>query len=120
MVLSRLRGGDLGAGEATMEIAMKKLLALLTTVSAVGLYTASAYAGDNCNISALSCNGIGNGNSSYSKTIETTKVTVSVPIGSGNNNHDANNSGSFIGGNGNSGNTITSVGNNSQSFGGKH
>ena len=46
---------------------MKKLLVLLTTISAVGLYTAPA-AFASCSISAFSCNGFGNGNTSIHKT----------------------------------------------------
>jgi hypothetical protein len=112
---------------------MKKLLVVLTTVSAMGLYTASgAFAqegqgGDksggsstgNCNISALSCNGIGNGNN-VTKNTYVDKTSISVPIGSNNGNKNVNTSGVIIGGNGNLGNTITQVGNNSQSFSGGH
>jgi hypothetical protein len=121
-------GGDLGAGEArTWRSVMKKLLVALTTVSAIGLYTASvAYAVDdsggssgNCNISALSCNGIGNGNT-VTKNIDKTTVKVSVPIGSNNANKNSNTSGVVMGGIGIGGNTITQVGNNSQSFSGSH
>jgi hypothetical protein len=95
---------------------MKKLLVALTTVSVMGLYSASgAYAGDNCNISLGSCNGIGNGNS-VTKNIDKTTVNVSVPIGSNNANKNSNTSGVVMGGIGIGGNTITQVGNNSQSF----
>jgi hypothetical protein len=47
---------------------MKKLLVLLTTISAVGLYTAPAAFAGGCNISAFSCNGFGNGNTFIHKT----------------------------------------------------
>ena len=47
---------------------MKKLLAVLTTISAVGLYTAPAAFAGGCNISFGSCNGFGNGNTSIHKT----------------------------------------------------
>jgi hypothetical protein len=95
---------------------MKKLLVVLTTVSAVGLYTASgAYAG-NCNISALSCNGIGNGNSvSVDKNVEVNK-TVKVSVGSGNGNGNSNTSGVVIGGIANGENTIQQTGNTSFSI----
>lgn len=65
MVLSRLRGRDLGAGEATMEIAMKKLV-VLTGLLAVGLFSASgAYAHDHSSGGfklTVNVNGNDNGN----------------------------------------------------------
>jgi hypothetical protein len=115
-------GGDLGAGEArTRRSAMKKLLVALTTVSAMGLYTASgAYAG-NCNISLGSCNGFANGNSvSVDKNVEVNK-TVKVSVGSGNGNGNVNTSGVVLGGIANGENTIQQTGNTSFSISkGKH
>jgi hypothetical protein len=69
VVLLRRRG-DLDAGEANTEIAMKKLLIALTAVLAVGLYTASgAYAHHERGGTKISSsfngnfnNGSGNGN----------------------------------------------------------
>jgi hypothetical protein len=104
---------------------MRKFLVALTTVSALGLYTASgAYA--SCDLTLGSCNGTGNGTTTVSKSVDVDKTTevditkISVPIGSNNNNGAKNTSGVLIGGNGNFGNSIQQTGNTSVSYGGRH
>jgi len=97
---------------------MKKLLVVLTTVSAVGLYTASgAYA--SCSLSLGSCDGntvTSTKSVSVDKTVDVTKTTVIVPIGNHNGNGNSNTSGNVIAGVGNGGNSIQQTGNQSFSI----
>jgi hypothetical protein len=113
-------GVDLGADEAKMEIAMKKLLVALTTVSAVGLWTASgAYASCSGSVGGGNCNGNNsaynggtsvNGNGNFNKHI----IKIGNGVGNGNfaqNNQSGVNNGVNVLGNQTAGQTNINFGN---------